>query len=137
MADTLTAAGGNRAARRAATAEAKGEKKRETNARGFAKLVVGDTTYKIQLLLSTLADLEDAFEVDNLQELQFRLERGGSRDFGKMLAILVNSGEGKEIVTADDCRRWPITLPQAFAALFSVLRSAGAQTDEEADAEGK
>jgi hypothetical protein len=137
MADTETIAKPNRASRRAAASDDKAATKRDANPRGIATIDVAGVKRRVLLRMDTLADLEDAFEVQNLQELESTLQRSGTREFGKMLAILVNAAEGEGTVSAEECRRWPLSIPDVFATLHKALLASGAQTDAEADAEGK
>lgn len=138
MADTATLPPKNRASRRAEASDAKAATKRDANPRGLATIdVPGQRRYSVMLRMDTLADLEDTFDVANLQELEAKLQRSGTREFGKMLAILVNAAEGEGTVSAEECRRWPLAIPEVFAALHKALLASGAQSDAEADSEGK
>lgn len=136
MADTATVTK-NRASRRAEASDAAKETKRDPNPRGIATIDVEGVKRRVMLRMDTLADLEDAFEVNNMQELETKLQRSGTRQLGQMLAILVNAAEGEGTVTAEECRRWKIGIPDVFSALYAAMLAAGGQTDKDADAEGK
>jgi hypothetical protein len=137
MADTQTLPPKNRASRRAEASEDKAAAKRDANPRGVFTFDVAGQKRRAMLRLDTLADIEDAFEVANSQELMKKLDAGGTRELGQLVSILVNAAEGEGATTPDECRRWPITLPDAFAIYFGCMRAAGGETDAEANAAGK
>jgi len=106
------------------------------HARGMRTLTVAGVTYRVCVTMESLSIIEDAFGIENLRELEEALGRSGSRQLAMLLAALVNAGEDREAVTVEECRRWKITIPEVFAALWGALSAAGAQTDEEAASSG-
>lgn len=105
-------------------------------ARGVTLLQVGGKTYRLAMTMNALAEIEDALQVDSLPDVEAALGKAGTRQMGAVLAALINAGEGKPTITAEECRRLPLTIPQFSAALISALSASGAMSDDEASDEG-
>ena len=115
----------NRQTRRAQAAKASASP--ANAARGEKGITVAGRTYRLALTMSAMAEIEDHFGVDNLQEATKALEQGGSKDFAAFVAALCRGG-GEEI-TMDDVRRWPITMPEVGAAIKAALDLAGLEEE--------
>jgi hypothetical protein len=130
MPDTETLAKPNRANRRAAASNPPPVNR----ARGEATIEVDGKSWKMVLDMRTMAEIEDGLQIDGLHEIEAALARAGSRQMAIVLAALINAGEGREAVKAEDVRRWPVTMTQFSDAVMLAFRGAGAQTDEETGA---
>jgi hypothetical protein len=104
--------------------------------RGEVPLVLGEDRYTLCLTLGALAELEDAFGVDDLGALAARFARGrpSSRDLLRLLAAALRGG-GHDLTDAD-VAALPLAggLPAVAAALAAALEAAfGAEAPDPKD----
>lgn len=102
----------------------------------------GETTIEVPnvgsvtlcLTLAGMAELEDHFEVDNIQEAIGKVQESpSSRNMAVVIHALMAGTENADAYTVDDVRKWAIT-PAGIREAMSAM-TAGAD-DEPADAEG-
>lgn len=90
--------------------------------RGETVLQAGERQIKLALTLGAMAEIEDAFQVDSIDELAERLKKPKIKDLLTLVRAL-SIGGGEE-VSEEDLRRLPILIPDVQKAVTEVLQRA-------------
>lgn len=93
-----------------------------TNAvRGEVQLVVPEKgTFNMCLSLGALAEIETAFEIDDISKIGEKLKKPKSRDVATLVCAMVHGG-GHEEVSIDDVMKWRVSLPTLMAKVKEAM----------------
>lgn len=109
---------------------ARGESKR-SNARGVAKLDLGEREIGLKLTLAAWDEIETTFDLENLSELETKLAKMSAKQMAQLIAILGRAA-GEEIDTHEvlksSCHIGDLIA--GIGAALSPNRDPGAETNE-------
>ena len=90
------------------------------NARGRVTLQIGQgRAVSLRITLAALDDIETAFEIASIADLEDRLTRPSAKDLAKLLAILAQAAG--ETITADELRRCEADIGDVIEAIRAAM----------------
>lgn len=89
------------------------------NARGVAKLDLGDREVGLKLTLAAMDEIETTFGLAHLAELEAKLSQPSAKDIAKLVAILAQAAG--EDIEAEDVLRSSAELAEIVDAIMACM----------------